>query len=118
MGYRNVLPFDVMTRTDDRISLGRDGVNLDVVAVGDLSGPGRVNVAMRPEDFTVVSEPGPNTVEATIDAMEFGGHRSLLRASTAVGEIFARVTDVVSVGDRVRLHIPPERVLTYPGEQP
>ncbi|MDN5842202.1 MAG: ABC transporter ATP-binding protein [Alcaligenaceae bacterium] len=117
MGYRNVLPFDLLARTDDRVSLGRDGVKLDGVVVGELSGAVRVSAAMRPEDFSVVSESGPNTIEATIDSMEFGGHSSLLRASTVVGEIYARVTDVVSVGDRVHLHIPAERVLTYPGEQ-
>lgn len=117
MGYRNVLPFDLLSQSDGRVSVGRDGVRLDSVAVGELTGPGRVNVAMRPEDFVVAPEPGPNTFEVTVDAMEFGGHNSLLRATTVFGEIYARVTNVVNVGDRVRLHIPAERALTYPGDQ-
>lgn len=116
MGYRNVLPFGVVSQAGERISVSRDGVRLDGVAMGDLGGQAQVSVAMRPEDFEVVSEPGVNTFEATVKSVEFGGHSSLLQASTAFGDVYARIPDVVNVGDRVHLRVPEDRVLTYPGE--
>ena len=68
---------------------------------------------MRPDDFELASENSANTLDATIQQIEFGGRSSLLVVNSLIGELFVRVSGDFQPGDQVRLHIPADRVLTY-----
>ena len=113
MGYRNVLPFQVTQLDQDRIAVQAQGVALQGTAMSVPAGTREVAVALRPDDFELASAGNSNAFDATVKAMEFGGRTSLLIADSPMGELFVRLGGVFQPGDRVRLHIPPDRVLAY-----
>ncbi|MEA3124287.1 MAG: putative spermidine/putrescine transport system ATP-binding protein, partial [Caballeronia sp.] len=47
-----------------------------------------------------------------------GGHDSLIRVKAAFGNLWARVTGDVAVGERICLRVPPSCTLVYDGETP
>jgi putative spermidine/putrescine transport system ATP-binding protein len=116
MGYRNVVEFDVEREEGERVVL----VHNDLRLVGTRKQPltnGHALVAMRPEEI-VVGEPidGLNVLAGRVDAVEYGGRDSLLDVVTSSGtRLHVRTHLAVAVGDNVRLSVPPERALVYPG---
>ena len=77
------------------------------------AGTREVAVALRPDDFEMAGPGTDNAFDATVKATEFGGRTSLLIADSPMGELFVRLGGQFQPGDRVRLHIPPDRVLAY-----
>ena len=78
----------------------------------------RVSVAMRPEDLDRASPGAENSFDAEVLTVEYGGHDSLIRVKTAFGNLWARVTGDVAVGEAICLRVPPSRTLVYDGEMP
>ena len=113
MGYRNVLAFQVMRHEGEHITVQQGQVQLQGAAISVPAGTRTVAVAMRPDDFELASENSANTLDATIQQIEFGGRSSLLVVNSLIGELFVRVSGDFQPGDQVRLHIPADRVLTY-----
>jgi putative spermidine/putrescine transport system ATP-binding protein len=113
MGYRNVVDFRVVRRVDDGVSIERSQVQLNATAIGDLAGRQEVAVAMRPDDFQIAAAGQANSIDATVRSLEFGGRDSLLSVATALGDLYVRLPGAFAPGDRIRLHIPADRVLAY-----
>jgi putative spermidine/putrescine transport system ATP-binding protein len=57
-----------------------------------------------------------NAFDALVDAVEYGGHDSLLRVQTAFGSVWARSVGEFTQGERISLRVPPSRVLVYDAE--
>ena len=115
MGYRNVLDFALSGAWDDHASFGANGVSLSGILLAPASGPS-VSVAIRPEDFEVCERGAANSFEAQIEAVEYGGHDSLLSLRSAVGPLYARVAGDFQPGQSVCLHISPQKALVYARE--
>jgi len=113
MGYRNVLPFQVVRHEGEQITVQQGQVQLQGAALSVPAGTQGVAVAMRPDDFELAADASANTLEATVQQIEFGGRSSLLVVSSLIGELFVRISGDFQIGDQVRLHIPADRVLTY-----
>src|SRR6266536_2451170 len=116
MGYRNVVEFGVEREDGQRIVLARGGVRMHGTPKQPIaSGP--AFVAMRPDDIMVGEGPdGLNTLVGRVDVVEYGGRDSLVDVITSDGtRLHVRTHVAVAVGDNIRLHVPPERALVYPG---
>src|SRR5947207_1563855 len=58
---------------------------------------------------------GTNTIAARVDNVEYAGRDSLVDVITASGtRLHVRATSSPALGDEVRVHVSPERVLVYP----
>jgi len=116
MGYRNVVPFGVEREDGDRVVLARDGVRIHGTRKQPLA-TGSAFVAMRPDEIVVGEGPdGLNTLSGRVDMVEYGGRDSLVDVIASDGtRLHVRTHLPVAVGDSVRLHVPPERALVYPG---
>jgi hypothetical protein len=75
-------------------------------------------VAIRPEEIVMGEAPGGvNTIVARVDNVEYCGRDSLLDVVTPSGMLLhVRATGMHSLGDTVKVHVPVERALVYPGE--
>ena len=113
MGYRNVLEFRLMRHAGEAVTIEREQITLNGTAIGDLTGVQHVAVAMRPDDFEIAPADAANSIEATVKTLEFGGRDSLLFVATAIGDLYVRLPGAFAAGDRIRLHIPADRVLAY-----
>jgi putative spermidine/putrescine transport system ATP-binding protein len=115
MGYRNVLQLQVVREERDRVVLnGPDLTGLRKQPLKD----GRAAVAIRPEEIVMGDGPGgANSISARVENVEYCGRDSLLDVVTASGVLLhVRATGTIVPGDSVRVHIPVERALVYPGE--
>jgi putative spermidine/putrescine transport system ATP-binding protein len=113
MGYRNVLSLDVSSQGAGRAQLSGQGLSLE----GTIKLPlgAKAAAAIRPEELVVGD--GPNGIEGTIDSVEYSGRDSLLDVVTTGGlRLHVRSTVHPAMGAKVRLSVPPERVLVYPAE--
>ena len=117
MGYRNVIELDVQREEGNRVTLSRGDMGLTGVRKQPLAN-GRAAVAMRPEEIVLGEGPnGLNTISARVENVEYCGRDSLLDVVTASGTVLhVRATGNVAMGETVRVHVPVERVLVYPGE--
>jgi hypothetical protein len=60
---------------------------------------------------------GINTIGARVENIEYCGRDSLLDVVTASGTLLhVRAVGAIGLGDTVRVHVPVERALVYPGE--
>ncbi|CAM2147368.1 ABC transporter ATP-binding protein [Pararobbsia alpina] len=118
IGYRNVLPFELGPVIDGRATLrattAAGAVSLQGTTIGPL-GPGRVSVAMRPDDFER-STGGDNGFNAVVETVEYGGRESLLSVKAPFGPLYVRIAGEAERGETVSLRIAPDRVLVYPAE--
>ncbi len=116
MGYRNVVEFGVEREDGNRIVLARDGVRIHGTCKQALAGRAAF-VAMRPDEIVVGDGPdGLNTLAGRVDVVEYGGRDSLVDVIMNDGtRLHVRTHVPVAVGDSVRVHVPPERALVYPG---
>src|SRR5690606_19878680 len=113
MGYRNVLAFRVIRLAGAALSLGRSQVQRNGTAIGDLGDRREVAVAMRPDDYQLAAAGQANGIDATVQTLEFGGRDSLLFVASDLGDLYVRLPGAFAPGDRIRLHIPADRVLAY-----
>jgi putative spermidine/putrescine transport system ATP-binding protein len=119
MGYRNVLDMPVRAERDGQVSLEASDMKLTGLRKQALDGK-RALAAIRPEEITITSEPAAsNVIAGRVDNVEYGGRDSLVEVVTPAGtRLHVRATGKVSPGANVFVHVPPERVLVYPGEAP
>jgi putative spermidine/putrescine transport system ATP-binding protein len=117
MGYRNVLQLEVVREDHDRVVLKGPDVSLTGVRKQPLKN-GRAAVAIRPEEIVMGDGPGGvNSISARVENVEYCGRDSLLDVVTASGLLLhVRATGPIVLGDTVRVHVPVERALVYPGE--
>jgi len=95
--------------------VGRNGLRLEGVAKQAVQRRAAV-AAIRPEDFTV-EKSSVNLIDGRIEAVEYCGRDSLVDVRTASGVLLhARMPASAVLGEAVRISVPPERVLVYPGE--
>jgi putative spermidine/putrescine transport system ATP-binding protein len=117
MGYRNVLQLDVLHQDGDRVVMKGADIGLTGVRKQPLAN-GRAAVAIRPEEIVLGDGPGGvNTIAARVENVEYCGRDSLLDVVTAAGTMLhVRAPVTIAMGDQVRVHVPVERALVYPGE--
>jgi putative spermidine/putrescine transport system ATP-binding protein len=117
MGYRNVLQLDVAREDGDRVVLKGSDVGLTGMRKQPLKGV-RAAVAIRPEEILLGEGPGGiNTISARVENVEYCGRDSLLDVVTPSGTLlYVRASGTIALGDTVRVHVPVERALVYPGE--
>jgi putative spermidine/putrescine transport system ATP-binding protein len=117
MGYRNVIDFDPEPGPrPGEIGLRREGMSLIGTVKQTVNG-GRVAAAIRPDDIVLASTQTRNVVPACVENVEYCGRDSLIDVSVAGGvRLHLRTSSPVKAGDRLQLHVPPERVLVYPRE--
>jgi putative spermidine/putrescine transport system ATP-binding protein len=123
MGYRTMLPATVTRVTGEHVTVTGDGIDLVGLNRGGLAG-GDAVVAVRPEDFTVVTgTPDPedvaNTVSAVVEIVEYHGREQAVEARLAGGRsLHLRTTSRLAPGDSVRLRVAVDRVLVFPAGSP
>ncbi len=117
MGYRNVLQLDVLRQDGDRVVMKGMDIGLTGVRKQPLAN-GRAAVAIRPEEIVLGDGPGGvNAIAARVENVEYCGRDSLLDVVTAAGTMLhVRAPVTIAMGDQVRVHVPVERALVYPGE--
>ena len=115
MGYRNLFELDIVREDGMRVELA--GPDMRLAGTRQQAGTGkRAMVAIRPEELALGDGPnGANTITARVDNVEYCGRDSLVDVITAGGtRLHVRATTSPALGDQVRVHAPPERVLVYP----
>jgi len=117
MGYRNIFPARVARQQDGRVTVSADGVELTgIAAQGHPTDD--VIVAVRPEDVRIVrgtDPPDDNRVDLEVEVVEYGGREYTVGAVSSAGLLFHLLTDQpLTVGERISVAIPVERVRVYP----
>ncbi len=131
MGYRNILTLTVDAVDAAGIRASGRGISLLGKANGDagaqITQGSTVQVAVRPEDLTIVGEgaqrdvgdssaPASDVFDAVAEIVEYHGRGFHVDALTTAGDRVHLRTDVrVAPGDPLRLTAAPERVLVFPG---
>ncbi|MCX7523177.1 ABC transporter ATP-binding protein [Microbacterium sp. STN6] len=118
MGYRNLLDLTVETVNGSEARVSGRGLSLAGHIVHHAAASDSVRVAIRPHDLTVVepgaSTSGLNTVEATVQVVEYQGREFAVEAVTDAGQnLFVHASSAPRPGDRVTLGVAPSRVLIY-----
>jgi putative spermidine/putrescine transport system ATP-binding protein len=113
MGYRNMIPVTVDDHKGEHATVHTEnGVKLVGVKREELTN--KAVAAIRPEDFTVVTETGDNTLEATVEIVEYHGREQAVEARLKNGEqLHVRTNSRLAPGDTVTLKVPAERVLVF-----
>ncbi len=109
---------DVEREEGDRVMLSGPDFALTGVRKQPLGG-GRAAVAIRPEEISMGDAPGGvNTIVAARRQRRIRRARLAARRRDAVGNGAARARhrSRIALGDTVRVHVPVERALVYPGE--
>jgi putative spermidine/putrescine transport system ATP-binding protein len=129
MGYRNILPATVVSTSGGEAvvqlpgTAGDDGVRLTGRAVGALGAGDRVRVAVRPEDFVLVSTgvsagspsgPPAGSIPGAVSVVEYHGREHAVGVQTGDTMLHARTPAAPQVGAPVTLTAPVERVLVFP----
>jgi putative spermidine/putrescine transport system ATP-binding protein len=131
MGYRNILTLTVDAVDAAGIRASGRGISLLGKANDDagaqITQGSTVQVAVRPEDLTIVGEgaqrdvgdssaPASDVFDAVAEIVEYHGRGFHVDALTTAGDRVHLRTDVrVAPGDPLRLTAAPERVLVFPG---
>jgi putative spermidine/putrescine transport system ATP-binding protein len=118
MGYRNLLDLtvDSVNVAEARVS-GR-GLSLTGHVAHHANAGDAVRVAIRPHDLVVVppgaSAPALNTIEATVNVVEYQGREFAVEVATDAGQnLFVHAEVAPAPGDRVTLAVDAARVLIY-----
>ena len=115
MGYRNVLDLDVTSQAGGRAELSGAGIALQGMIKQPLAT--RASAAIRPEEIGIGE--GPNGIDGEVENIEYSGRDSLLDVRTASGvRLHVRSEVPATLGQRVRLTVPADRVLVYPAGAP
>jgi putative spermidine/putrescine transport system ATP-binding protein len=115
MGYRNVAEFTLEGTQGEGVAVSANGVRLIGTPMSGFDSK-RVSVALRPEDMERAAPGADNAFDALVDAVEYGGHDSLLRVKTAFGDVWARIVGEFVAGEHISLRVAPSRVLVYDAE--
>jgi putative spermidine/putrescine transport system ATP-binding protein len=115
MGYRNVLPLAVVSRTDGSVQLKSNGIELAGIPMQGLN-TATACVAMRPEEISLGE--GPNPLQAVVESAEYCGRDWLVEASIGSNDtrLLLRANRSLAIGERVPITVAPGRVLAYPAE--
>lgn len=119
MGYRNMLPVTVSASDGDTVTVGAEEIDLLGINRDGLTS-GAAVAAIRPADFSVAgsTSPADNTVAAEVEIVEYHGREQAVQVRLAGGQqLHVRTESRLAPGDRVRLRVPPERVLVFAPEQ-
>jgi putative spermidine/putrescine transport system ATP-binding protein len=110
MGYRNILPCNVLTRSGERACVGVAGAVLTAKIVEYVEGSDAV-VAIRPDDLVPTAA---GAISAVVESVEFRGQDFYGVASTRDRlSLFFRSKCRVNAGDVVALGAAEDRVLMY-----
>ncbi|MBB2940868.1 putative spermidine/putrescine transport system ATP-binding protein [Actinoplanes lutulentus] len=110
MGYRNLLPGRASSGAS--LLLEPSGVRVKGTPVGSVNDGDPVVAAIRPEDIRLDGDR-----EATVDVVEYQGREFTVEARTDDGlMLHLRTGTRLSVGDKVRVGFPPDRLLLFPAE--
>jgi putative spermidine/putrescine transport system ATP-binding protein len=123
MGYRNILELDLERMEGSFAFLARPGLRLQGVAQEVLSSE-RAVVAIRPDDIaiglaerTIDEAPPRNVIFGQAEIVEYCGRDYLVDVLTESGALLrARTPRRVATGERLRLQVSPDRVLTFSPE--
>ena len=115
MGYRNLLPMDVRSAQGNSVLLEGSGLTL---RGRFMQAPtSKVLMAIRPEQFDIVSTPGDNTFAVQVTNVEYCGHDNIVDVQTATGlKLIVSTTARLQNGESVLLAIDPDKVLAYPDD--
>lgn len=119
MGYRNLLPVELKESHGGRatVRLADSQVHLDGVDRSDGAAGGLV-AAVRPEDFRLTGDGGPNPVQLTVDVVEYQGHEFAVDTRGPGGaRVHVRSDTRLEVGQQVTATVDPERVLVFGDDQ-
>jgi len=120
MGYRNILPGQLTSVADGIAQVGLEGFQLTGQLVGEVAAAGNVQVAIRPDDLSVIQsgEPAPagNAIDATVLVVEYHGREFTIGVQTSVGVLHLRTPLAPEVGAAITLTARPERVLVFPAD--
>ena len=114
MGYRTLLRGNCRPTThDDKVDLELGtGCTLRGVRV-DPALAHRAVAAIRPDEFRIAGDNDANTLGGEVRSAEYYGRESLVVFDTACGTVFAKLPGSFALGQRMQLHIAPERMLCY-----
>jgi putative spermidine/putrescine transport system ATP-binding protein len=120
MGYRNVVPVGVTGTAGERVTVTAPDFTLTGQAMQPLGTSAML--AVRPDDWVVTASANAgagaaaaNTFSAQVDSVEYAGRESLVDVVTSSGtRLIVRTALPVQAGERVSVHVPPERALVYP----
>ncbi len=114
MGYRTLLRGTCRdAERDGQVDLEiGPGCTLRGVRVNAASSQ-RAVAAIRPDEFSVAGAGDANTLGGEVRSAEYYGRESLVVLDTACGAIYAKLPGSFALGQRLQLHIAPERTLCY-----
>jgi putative spermidine/putrescine transport system ATP-binding protein len=118
MGFRNLLPATVAEAAgaSDRAVVELGGLRLAGTAVGPLAVGDRVAAGIRPEDLEVVGESVADAVRGTVSVVEYQGREFAVDVRTEGGlRLQLRTPARLVPGDAVRVRVPADRLLVFPG---
>jgi putative spermidine/putrescine transport system ATP-binding protein len=117
LGYRNLVEFFAEVGSHPgQVLLRRDGLLLAGTS-REAATSGRVVAAIRPDDLAIGPEGAGNVVAGVVTSVQSSGLDSRIQVAVAAGVAFTvRSTARVAAGDRVHVHVAPERVLVYPAD--
>jgi putative spermidine/putrescine transport system ATP-binding protein len=96
------------------VQLAGSGLALNARAMQPLAS-GKAMLAIRPEEFDVVSSPVDNSFAARVLNVEYCGHDNIVDVEVAGGlKLIVRTTMRLRVGDLITLAIAPDKALAYP----
>lgn len=117
MGYRTTILLDVDEVAGNRVSLSGRGLKLTGAIMQPIVDK-TAWIAIRPEDFQIGGQEGPNAIMALVRNVEYCGHTLQADLATNAGDVLHLRTPVpLREGEMVRVSVPPERILAYPAEQ-
>ncbi|WP_125773184.1 ABC transporter ATP-binding protein [Antribacter gilvus] len=118
MGYRNILPAEVVSVTAGEATVAVGGVRLTGRVVGTVAAGDRARVAVRPDDLSVV-EAGDvvdgNSLTGTVSVVEYHGRELAVSVQAPDGTLLhLRAPKAPAVGATVTLTARAQRVLVFP----
>jgi putative spermidine/putrescine transport system ATP-binding protein len=120
LGYRNLLPVKVTAAQGEHATVATQaGVEISGTLRDHLSPGDAAVAAIRPEDVSVVppDRKEQGAFSGTVELAEFLGRDSELSVPSELGEpLIARTTGDWTVGSKISLQLPPERLLVFTKE--
>ena len=115
LGYRNLIEVQVTDLLSEQVTVAANGMHLVGSARGTLAAGRQAVAAIRPRDVQILAPGAAGTIAASVEIAEFVGDGFELSADAGHGQRFiARTPQRWSVGDRVAIRLPPERLLVFP----
>ena len=118
MGFRNFFDVRLGESVGGFVEATGKGVKLRVHSSEGLAGGSDAILAIRPEDIRLGrSADGSNTVRGTIELVEYlGREREAAVTLESQSRVWLRTTESVSLGDRIELTLPAEKIVLLPRE--